>query len=481
MSDARNVARNTVFLFFAQIVTLLLGIIYLKLTQSYLGSGQYGVLAYAQSITGLFGVVMDLGLCTLVTRDVARNRSLSKKYLGNIIVIKLMLALLMLAMIFSTVQLKGEPPEAAYTVYIVGLSIVLTALTQVFYSIFQSYERMEYQSYASILNSALLMVAAVTSIYFGVGVLGFAIGLLISSAAVLVYCIWICTHKFVKIGLEFDPSFWDIKETIPFGATAVFGAFFYQIGSVLLQFFEGFDAVGVYNGAFRLFLAVLFVPQVFSSAVFPTMSKFYVTSHDSLRTAFHKFLKYMVILSVPMAVGTTLLADRIIAFMTAEKYATFSGSVLVLQILIWAAVFIFLSNAYGAMASASNMQRTAMRIAGICMVLNIILNLVLIPFYSYDGAAVATLLTELVSLLLYVRVCEGAGFGLAAGIFPDTVKVALASLAMAAFILLLRDLNLLLLVAMAAIVYLVTLYLLRGLDRDDVQILLSLVAKHSNK
>ena len=375
MSEVRNVARNTIFLFSAQIVSLVISIVYLKMTQSYLGSGQYGVLTYAQSITGLFSVLMDLGLTTLVTRDVSRDKSLSKKYLSNIIFIKLMLALVMLILLFTTVQFRSESPDAAYTIYIVALSIVFTAISQVFYSIFQAYERMEYQSYASILNSVMLLAVASAAIYMGLNVLGFAMGLLLASAVVLLYCIWICTHKFVKIGLSFDPRFWDIKETIPFGVTAVFGAFFYQIGSVLLEFFKGYDAVGIYNGAFRLFLAVLFVPQVFSSAVFPVMSKFYMTSHDSLRTAFNKFLKYMIVLSIPMAVGATLLADRIIAFMSGDKYSTFAGSVLVLQILIWAAVFIFLSNAYGAVATSSNKQRLAMRIAGICMAVNFILNL----------------------------------------------------------------------------------------------------------
>ena len=189
----------------------------------------------------------------------------------------------------------------------------------------------------------------------------------------------------------------------------------------------------------------------------------------------------MIVLSIPMAVGATLLADRIVAFMSGDKYSTFTGSVMVLQILIWAAVFIFLSSAYGAVATSSNKQSMAMRIAGICMALNFVLNLALIPFYSYDGAAIATLLTELTSLLLYVLVLDKSGFKLSRGIFIGTVKVVLASLLMAAYILLLRDLNLFLLVATAAVIYLVTIYLFRGLDKDDMKILLSFLAKQSNK
>ena len=203
---------NTVFLFSAQVISLIISVLYLKMTQSYLGSGQYGVLSYAQSITGLFSVIMDLGLTTLMTRDVYRDRSLSKKYLSNIIVIKLMLALVMLALLFTTVQLKGKKQDATYTIYIVALSIVFTAMSQVFYSIFQAHERMEYQSYGSILNSVMLLVVASIEIYLKASVLGFAIGLLLASAAVLLYCIWTCASKFVKIGIYFDPKFWDKRK-----------------------------------------------------------------------------------------------------------------------------------------------------------------------------------------------------------------------------------------------------------------------------
>jgi O-antigen/teichoic acid export membrane protein len=150
----------------------------------------------------------------------------------------------------------------------------------------------------------------------------------------------------------------------------------------------------------------------------------------------------------------------------------------VLQILIWAALFIFLSNAYGTVAGSSNMQRAAMKIAGICMLLNLVMNLAFIPGYGYIGVAVATLLTELASLLLYAWICGRAGFRLTAGTLVDSVKVVSASLLMALSILILRDQNLFLVVAIAAVVYFAALYLLRGLDSEDMKILISYVSKN---
>ena len=178
---------------------------------------------------------------------------------------------------------------------------------------------------------------------------------------------------------------------------------------------------------------------------------------QALHAAFRKFYKYMVMLSMPMAVGVTLLADRIMAFMSGDQFSSFAGSVVVLQILIWAAVFIFLSNPYSTAAGSSNMQRAAMRITGICMILNLVINLVLIPKYSYVGAAVTTLLTELASLLLYAWICGRSGFKLTSGTLLDSVKVVAAAMLMALFILILSGQNLFLVVATAAVVYFASL------------------------
>lgn len=480
MSDARTVARNTMFLFAAQAVVIVVGILSLRFTLSYLGAADYGVLTFAQSFTTLFGTLMDIGIGTLMTRDVSRDRSLAQKYLGNVISIKILLGIGMLILIVLAINLMGRPPEVVQAVYIIAFTVVFTSLTQAFYSIFQAYEKMEYQSIALALTNVLILGGTVAAIYLHFRVLGFAAMLFISYLLVLVYCIVVCARSFVLPRLMVDLAFWKatVAESLPFGVSAFFGVIFFSVGAVLLELMKGNEAVGLYNAAFRLFTFILFIPQILGSALFPAMSKFYLTSKDSLRFAFEKYFKYMAIVAIPMGIGTTLLADRIIYFLAGDGYG---GSIVVLRVLIWAAVFIFLSNAYGFLLNSANMQRTSVKVAGACMVLNVALNLALIPLYSYVGASAATVLTELASLAMYVAIGMTLGYRLPGPLLYDMARMLVAGAAMGIFVTLFREQNLLLLVVAAAAVYFAALLLVRCIGKDDMELIRSIIPLHKKE
>jgi O-antigen/teichoic acid export membrane protein len=93
MSTARKIAKNTTVLYIAQIITYLLGFFTTVYTVKYLSVDNYGILSTALALAGIYTVFNDLGLGTLTVREVARNKSLTKKYVGNTTVMKLFLRL----------------------------------------------------------------------------------------------------------------------------------------------------------------------------------------------------------------------------------------------------------------------------------------------------------------------------------------------------------------------------------------------------
>ena len=126
-------------------------------TARYLGAAGFGILSFALAFTGIFGVFTDLGLQQLTIREVARDKSLASKYLGNIAVMKLILVIITFGLIALTINLLGYPEQTIKVVYLVALSIIFSAFSGMFYSIFQAYEKMEYQSVGQILSSALML------------------------------------------------------------------------------------------------------------------------------------------------------------------------------------------------------------------------------------------------------------------------------------------------------------------------------------
>ena len=139
----------------------------------------------------------------------------------------------------------------------------------------------------------------------------------------------------------------------------------------------------------------------------------------------------MAIIAIPMGVGTTLLANKIILLIFGSQY---TPSVVALQILIWSSVIIFLSGAFTILVQTSNKQMVVTQITAVNVVLNVVLNLILIPHFSYIAASVVTVVTELSAFLLGLRVVSNMGYGLTRKDLSYLIKAVLASGVMALFI-----------------------------------------------
>jgi O-antigen/teichoic acid export membrane protein len=216
-------------------------------------------------------------------------------------------------------------------------------------------------------------------------------------------------------------------------------------------------------------LVLLFIPAAWSSAIFPVMSKFYITSQDSLRLSFEKSFKYLTMLGIPIGVGTTLLAQRFILLVFGTEYG---NSIVALQILVWSEIFIFMSITFANLFNSLNRQVILTKITGICAGLNVILNLILIPKYSLIGASVTTVFTEFLSLALsFIWVLKIGYDTPRKELASIIIRVSISSVLMGIFIMCFHNLTLLALVPSAALLYFVVLYAIRGINKDDINLL----------
>jgi O-antigen/teichoic acid export membrane protein len=162
------------------------------------------------------------------------------------------------------------------------------------------------------------------------------------------------------------------------------------------------------------------------------------------------------------------LAQRVILAIFGAEY---TNSILVLQILVWSSVFIYMSTSFGYVFQALNKQIIQTKVAGICMTLNVVLNLVLIPKYSYVAASAIAVATELISSALYFVWGSKIAYSLfnrnSASIIA---KVLISSALMGLFIIYFHNLSLLALVPLAAALYFVVLYIIRGINREDIDL-----------
>jgi O-antigen/teichoic acid export membrane protein len=467
MNTIQRITKNVGVLFISQMVSYVLGFFTLMYSARYLGVEGFGTLSLALAFTGIFSVFMDLGLSTLTIREVARDKSLAKDYVANITVIKIILAIITFILIFIIVNLVGYDQQTMQVVYIIALYTLFTAFSQLFYAVFQAYEKMEYQSLGTILSSVLLMVGVLLAIYLKFNLINFSLIYLISGASILVYALIIFTQKFSLPKITFNTKQWMdlIKESWPFAITSISINIYTWIDTVIISIIQGSVAVGLYNASYKLVLVLTFIPIIFNYAIFPIMSQYYIDSEKSLKFTFEKFFKIMVLFGVPIGTGTVFIANKVILLVYGQQ---FLGSVIALQILIWSAVLIFARSPFELLIQSSNKQIIVTKIFILGVLFNIIFNILIIPKYSYVGAGVVTVLTDALVLGLLVLALNSLKFSISKNTKISLVKIVLASLIMGLTLNFLPNLNLFISISIGALIYVLTLLILRIFDSEEL-------------
>ena len=470
LSTSQRLAKNTVILSISNVVILVLGLLYSIYSARYLGPERYGTISFALAFTSIFGVFTDLGLSTLTVREVSRNKILAEKYLGNLLLLKSILAVIALAIIAVAINSMGHDKNTVDVVYLISLSIILGSFTGVFNSLFQAFERIEYMSIGSLLSSVLMLIGAFYAIKQDFGVLGFACIYIFSSLGVLAYSLFIANRKLVAPVLKIDRGIiWPMMlEAMPFGLTSLSGMVYTYTDSILLSSLQGNEVVGWYNASYRLVLMLLFVPNVVNIVIFPVMSRYFTSSQAFLSLLYAKYLKFMLVLCIPIGIGTTLIADKIILFIFGNG---FTNSIIALQILIWTIVLTFMGAAFVKLLESTNRQRVITKISLICVVVNISLNLLLIPKLSYIGSSIATVATELVLVGSIILFTYRLGYGIPLHIMKGfVIRILFSTFIMSAFVLYFRNVYLIILILSAGVIYFAILYLVHGIDSEDMML-----------
>lgn len=464
MSTVRLIAKNTTVLFLSNLVSRTFGFFFVMYAARYLGAEQFGVLSFALAFVGIFAILPEWGLTTLMVREVAREKALAEKYLVNIAVMRIVFSVVTFLLIAVTINLLGYPQQTIEVVYLIALSVILSTFNNLFNAIFQAFEVMEYSSIGAVLNSFLILVGAIFAINQGYDVIGFAYVYVISNLAMLLFSFCVSMLKLVRPKVKVDTGFcvWVVKESFPFFISAIFAVIAYRIDIVMLSLMKGELVVGWYSAAYKLLDISLVIPSVFVLAVYPSLSKFSVSSLSSLKLSYEKSTKYLSIIAIPLAVGTTILAEKIILLIYHSGY---DNSIIALQVLIWTVPMVFLNYVSGTTLASINKQSLLLKVFFISMFSNIVLNLLLIPGYSYVGSSVATIFTQIVSFIicyhfLSTLVCR---INLS-GIF---LKPILASIIMALFDFHFLYLNLFILVFASVIVYFSSFILIGGFSKED--------------
>lgn len=471
MNTIQKITKNIGVMLISQILNFSFGFFTIMYTARYLGADGFGIISLALSITAILGILIDMGLNTLTIREIARNNSLSNKYISNIILMKIILALLIFGILTITLKIIGYSEIITSVIYVITLSVIISSFSGLFNAIFQAHEKIEYLSISSILSSALMLLFTILGVYYNLEIVYFAAIYVITNSILLIFILIMFVSQFSLPKLEIDLNFWKskLKEAWPFGLISLSGMLYTYIDSIILSIIDGNVVVGWYNAAYRLMFIILFIPTSVNTAIFPVMSRFFKkSSKESLNLLYERYFKYMIIIGIPLGFGTTILAENIILLIFGTGY---TQSIIALRILVWAIVFTFAGAPYIQLLQSINKQLIITKISTICLMINIILNFILIPYWSYVGASLATLITEMLIVTSIILVAQKLNYGLSNNMFVIGFKVIMASIIMSIFIFHFKNLNIIILLIFSVTIYFVTIYFLNVIDEVDKELI----------
>lgn len=477
MSDVQRFAKNTVALFIAQIISSILSILLGIFIARNLGDIALGKYSFAYSFVIFFSIFIDLGYGTFLIREVARDKSKVNTFVSNLISMRAILGTIVFIFIIITINLMGYPSDTKNVVYLFAFYILIDSFATIYRSVYRAFERMEYEAFIKILSNLLRVSLALLFIFLGYGLIVIGLLFIFSGIFELFISTIVCERKFVKSKTEIDFSFFKttIKIALPLVMVSLFKTVFIKADTIMLSIMKGDAVVGWYTAAYSLVLGLRFLPGLIVTAVVPTLSYYYVTSKTRLKSIYEKYFRYLIILGLPAATGITLLSDKIILTVYG---AQFTNSIIALQILSWDVLLIFLYTLLSGLLISIDWQNKMAIAAGVTALMNVFINIILIPYYSYIGAAVATVISESFLLIIYFYLVSKKIYLLS--IHKILAKPLVSLVVMSIFILYFNWLNLYILVIVGAIIYLGTLYLIKGISKEDLALIRQILKMPKN-
>jgi O-antigen/teichoic acid export membrane protein len=258
----------------------------------------------------------------------------------------------------------------------------------------------------------------------------------------------------------------------PFALLVGFSTIYNRIDVVLITKYLGYTQTGLYTAAYKFFDLLAFFPAVVSHSLYPVFASLMARGDlAAVRTTLERYIRFMVMSALPVGVGGTILARPIITLLAGPEFA---DSAPVLAIIAWAPAILFIYIVANAVV-ISQLTKFAMAITGVNVGINIIGNILLLPRIGIRGAAIMTLLSELLQGLFYFYFVRKkiVHFHL----FRHFWQPLLAASLMGISLWLLCDQFLFFTIAIGGIVYLLSLLLVGFFQRGDVTFVKSIFSR----
>ncbi len=371
---------------------LALGIVVTVLLVRTLGPGGFGVWSTLLAISSLLGVVGNMGFEQVALRCAVAEPEREPQWLGALLIIRLLLSLVALALCVGAIVLIAPNRTALIAGVVMTLSLLTAAVSSLRVA-FQLRVRNSYSIAVMSIQSVLWAAVVVWGYVTGAGIVALAIGFTVTTS--------FASLLLGALALRFTPvRFSEIRrhsaELIRAGVPlAVGGALvigYGQIDQVLIFKIAGSEEAGLYGAAYRLFSQSSFVPVSISTTVFALLAASFVADRERFRVLLQISLELVLAAAIGALALTAVYSSEIVHLLYGHE---FNRAAAALPVLMGAFVLVSVGYLQDLLVIISRQQKRFVVAAVLALVLNVCLNLALIPRYGFMAAAWTTVATEL--------------------------------------------------------------------------------------
>jgi polysaccharide transporter, PST family len=385
---------NIGWLFLDKIVRMGVGLYITLYIARYLGASQFGTFNYAIAFAAMFSPIATLGLDAVVIRYLVNDVSSKQQILPTVFWLKLIGSLGALFLSVGSIYLfrHNDALTISLVAVLTGVGVVQTFDTIDIW--FQSQVESKYTVVAK--NSAFILTALlrVMLIESKAPLIAFAIaGLVEAGLGALGLVILFKARGNTLNFWQGDTSLAKklLKESWPLILSGLSIMIYMRIDQIMLGQMIGEKAVGIYSAATRISEIWYFIPTTIASSIAPSIYAAKKISEQVYYQKIRRFIRSMVFVAIIIAIPMTFLSSFVVTTLFGNEYIEAGG---ILAVHIWAAVFVFMGVATSPWFNAEELNHLSFHRTFLGAVINVGLNLVLIPAYGGIGASVATVISQ---------------------------------------------------------------------------------------
>jgi len=398
MTAGKKILRNSMFGIVSQAVGGGLFFLVTLLVARHLDPDRFGAFSFVFAFVTVFHMLADFGLSNILIREMSRQRQNIGEILGAVIPLVSLLALGGYAVIALSAGLLRISPEAELAVYIMGATVLVTFHAAVYAAVCRAHEEMGFNAAGLIAQRVVLLLLLLAALYWDAGLPGIALCYLGERLFQWLFFYFLVRIRYTRYRWRMDTAYWGylLREGLPVGAGMVLRRISWYVDTFVLMALTTVASVGLFSAAYRVVQMVNVIPFTLSVPLFPVLSRLAVESHDRVFSLYDKAQKIFVLLGLPIGLWIVLLGPQLMVLLFGQNYDA-AGTTL--RIMGGVAVLLFLNSLFVYLFSALGKQKLYMAVIAMSLLINLLLDLALIPLWDIEGAAIATLCSE---LTLYV-------------------------------------------------------------------------------